>query len=168
SHPAMTQPGAGAGAPARWDVLRRAGIAQLLSVLGEHVLLTTALPLWAYDRTHSARGVGLALVAVTAPALLSLPAGAWTSRHPTRAVLLRCAALRLILTALMLAAALPGVVPGLAFAGVLGLAFAISLVDSFFMPALKAAVPDWIPSGDLLRANSLLEATDIPAYLCGP
>src|SRR5205823_7830481 len=87
---------------AHWALLARACIAQLLAVLGEHILLVTALPMWAYDRTHSAEGVSLALIAVTAPALLSLPAGAWTARFTTRRVLLGCGALRLLLTALML------------------------------------------------------------------
>src|SRR5438067_13408070 len=85
-----------------WPLLARTCGAQLLAVLGEHILLVTALPMWAYDRTHSAEVVSLALIAVTAPALLSLPAGAWTARFTTRRVLLGCGALRLLLTALML------------------------------------------------------------------
>src|SRR5437870_13811742 len=139
-----------ANPPAHRALLARACAAQLLAVLGEHVLLVTAMPMWAYDLTHSAQGVSLALIAVTAPALLSLPAGAWTSRFATRRVLLGCGALRLPLTILMLTIRVGLLGPAGALRAALALAFAISLVDSFFMPALKAALPEWVPRDQLL------------------
>lgn len=147
-----------------WLVLANSCIAQLVSVLGEHIFLVTALPMWAYDKTKSAHGVALALGAVTIAALFSLPAGAWTSRHSTRSVLLGCGLVRLLFAALILIAHHIRY----EFGFVLACVFAISLVDSFFMPALKAAVPDWVPPSQLIRANGFLEATDIPAQLFGP
>lgn len=135
--------------------------AQALAVLGEHVLLMTALPLWAFARTHSARGVSLALLAVAVPALFSFPAGVWAARRSPRAILLGAGLLRLLLVLSLLLPALP--VPL-----VLALVAGIGLADSFFMPALKAAVPDWVAPGRLLAANGWLEATDIPAQLLGP
>lgn len=161
-------PGAGPEPDARWGVLALASAAQLVAVLGEHVFLLTALPLWAYDVTHSTRGIGLALAAVTAPALLSLPAGAWTSLRPTRRVLVGCAVLRLVLTLTLLFVSEAALRAPAGIAFVLAVAFGVSLVDSFFMPALKAALPGWVPRRDLLRANSILEASDIPAQLFGP
>jgi MFS family permease len=153
---------------AGWRVLWRAGAAQLASVLGEHVFLWTALPIWVYDGTGSASSVALALGVVTAPALVSLPAGAWTSRYATRPVLLGCGALRLALVVLLLFAREPLLPFRLALPAALGIAFLVSLVDSFFMPALLAALPEWLPEEQLLRANSFLEATDVPAQLFGP
>ncbi len=145
--------------------------AQLVAVMGEHLLLATALPLWAYDRTHSARGVAMALAAVTLPALASLPAGAWAARRPPRSLLLKSAALRVALTLLLwgvVAITSLNVSPPAEWSVVLAGAFALSLVDSLFMPVLKAALPDWTPAEHLTRANALLEATDIPAYVLGP
>lgn len=149
---------------AHWIVLANACIAQLVSVIGEHIFLSTALPMWAFDRTHNAHGVAMALGAVTVAAVFSLPAGAWTSRHSTKSVLLGCAIARLLLTALIFAAGFTKH----DFIFVIACVFAISLVDSFFMPALKAAVPEWVPPSQLIRANGFVEATDIPAQLFGP
>ena len=44
------------------------------------------------------------------------------------------------------------------------------LVDSFFMPVLKAALPLWAGKTPALRgrANALLEATDAPGFVLGP
>lgn len=149
---------------ANWGVMARACAAQLVSVMGEHIFLATALPLWAFDRTGSTRGVGIALVAATAPALLSLHAGAWTSRHSTRSVLLGCGVMRLLLTALLLITR--GETSN--FYPTLACVFAIVTVDSFFMPALKSALPEWVPGPQLIRANSFMESTDIPAQIFCP
>jgi predicted MFS family arabinose efflux permease len=83
-------------------------------------------------------------------------------------VLLGCGALRLGLTALLLFAREPLLPFRAALPAALGIAFLVSLVDSFFMPALKAALPGWVPGEQLLRGNSYLEATDVPAQLFGP
>lgn len=147
--------------PRRPSVFAWACGAQALAVLGEHILLMTALPLWAYEHTHSAQGVSLALLAVALPALFSFPAGAWAARRSPRTVLLGAGLLRLLLTLGLLLPTAP--VPL-----VLTLAVGIGLMDSVFMPALKAAVPDWVAPDRLLAANGWLEATDIPAQLLGP
>ena len=46
--------------------------------------------------------------------------------------------------------------------------FGVSLVDSFFMPTLKAGATQWVNPRHWLRLNAIIEATDIPAYLVGP
>ena len=161
--------------PSRWDIVAFASVAQTVSVLGEHVFLTTALPLWAYSLTRSASGVSLVLAALDIAALFSVGAGAWVRGRLPRAVLLGCSAAR---TALTLLAALllwllplPGLaaLPPLARVALVALpVFGVSLMDSFFMPTLKAGATQWVNPRHWLRLNAIIEATDIPAYLVGP
>ena len=142
-------------------------VAQTVAVWGEHVLFYNGLTFWAYDHLGGARGVSMALGAVTFPALFSYPAGLLVGALPPKLVLAVCAAIRAALAFLLLALVLR---PGFSPLAILGVAASILLVDSFFMPVLKAALPGWSGTHEArrARANALLEATDAPGFILGP
>lgn len=146
--------------------------AQLLAVFGEHIFLFNGLPLWAYDHLGGRSGVSLALAAVTLPALASYPAGLIAGRFAPRRTLLTCAAVRTVLSLLLLLGTLFAVEATGVYNAALLLFFtaAISLTDSFFMPVLKAALPLWSGEQEAARAraNALMEAADVPGFLLGP
>lgn len=149
--------------------------AQTCAVWGEHVLFWNGLSLWAYDHLGGTRGIGIALFTITLPALFSYPAGRMVGGLPARQTLRRCGAVRVLLITLLLFYACEARllhVPSSPAESVvvLGLAALAVLVDSFFMPVLKASLPSWAGSTPAQRgrANALLEATDAPGFVLGP
>src|SRR5437762_3004559 len=107
--------------------------------------------------THSTLLVGLAIVSFTLPAVpFSLLAGVYVDYLDKRLVLWASNALRAVATGLIVLALLlnPHSVIPLFF-----LAFAISLITQFFMPAEASAIPLLVSRNDLVPALSLFNIT---------
>ena len=107
--------------------------------------------------THSTLLVGLAIVSFTLPAVpFSLIAGVYVDYLDKRLVLWACNALRAVATGLIVLALLwsPHTVIALFF-----LAFAISLITQFFIPAEASAIPLLVSKNDLVPALSLFNIT---------
>src|SRR5438874_2135488 len=107
--------------------------------------------------THSTLFVGLAIVSFTLPAVpFSLIAGVYVDYLDKRLVLWASNALRAVATGLIVLALLlnPHSVVPLFF-----LAFAISLITQFFMPAEASAIPLLVSKNDLVPALSLFNIT---------
>ena len=107
--------------------------------------------------THSTLFVGLAIVSFTLPAVpFSLIAGVYVDYLDKRLVLWASNALRAVATGLLVLALLwdPHSVVPLFF-----LAFAISLITQFFMPAEASAIPLLVSRNDLVPALSLFNIT---------
>jgi len=107
--------------------------------------------------THSTLFVGLAIVSFTLPAVpFSLIAGVYVDYLDKRLVLWASNALRAVATGLIVLALLwnPHSVIPLFF-----LAFAISLITQFFMPAEASAIPLLVSKNDLVPALSLFNIT---------
>ncbi len=139
-------------------------LAQLLSQLvfnaanyGVIVTVTTV--------THSTVMVGFAIVSFTLPAVpFSLLAGVFVDYLNKRFVLWVSNALRAVTTGLIVLALLwnPHTVIPLYF-----LAFAISLITQFFMPAEASAIPLLVSKNDLVPALSLFNITFTIAQALG-
>ena len=107
--------------------------------------------------THSTIMVGLAIISFTLPAVpFSLLAGVYVDYLDKRLVLWASNALRAAATGLMVLALLlnPHSVISLFF-----LAFAISLITQFFMPAEATSIPLLVGKNDLVPALSLFNIT---------
>ena len=107
--------------------------------------------------THSTLLVGFAIISFTLPAVpFSLLAGVYVDYLDKRLVLWACNALRAVATGLIVLALLwsPHTVLALFF-----LAFAISLITQFFIPAEASAIPLLVSKNDLVPALSLFNIT---------
>ena len=145
---------------------RRLWLGQTVSQLGEHASLVV-LPLFAVLTLHAGAGQLGALRAVgQAPILLlSLFAGAWVDRWPTRTVM--------VLTDAGRALAL-GAAAAAGFLGVLGLpallvvAFVVGALSVFFDVAYQASLVRLVRRDQLVRGNSALEGSRSAAQIGGP
>jgi MFS family permease len=110
-------------------------------------------------------------VANTIPAiLLGTVAGVWADRWPKRSVMVGSNLLRGALLLLAPLCLLPGPVwLGLSWGywALVGMTFLESVLTQFFAPAEQAALPLLVPSGQLLAANSLYQATSMGATILG-
>jgi len=110
-------------------------------------------------------------VANTIPAiLLGTVAGVWADRWPKRNVLVASNALRGALLLLAPLCLLKGPVwLGLSWGywALVGMTFLESVLTQFFAPAEQAALPLLVPSGLLLAANSVYQATSMAATIVG-
>jgi len=110
-------------------------------------------------------------VANTIPAmLLGTVAGVWADRWPKRAVMVASNALRAGLVLLAPFCLVQG--PewlGLSWGywGLVMMTFLESVLTQFFAPAEQAAIPQLVPSNQLLAANSLYQATSMAATIVG-
>jgi MFS family permease len=139
--------------------------AQVVSTYGDR-LTTVALAALAYGITGSEIGLGLVLTIAEAPrAIFGLLAGAIADRVSRKTLLVATDCVRAVL---VLCLALWASVP-LEVVYLLTLLLAIAAV--FFNPARYAVLPDIVPRGDLLNANTLDESTqsalDPVAFLAG-
>src|SRR6266516_6934264 len=131
-------------------------LAQLLSQIafnaGNYGIITIVTAV-----THSTVLVGFAIISFTLPAVpFSLLAGVFVDYLNKRFVLWVSNALRAVATGLIVLALLwnPHTVIPLYF-----LAFAISLITQFFMPAEASAIPLLVSKNDLVPALSLFNIT---------
>ena len=123
---------------------------QFISQIGDR-LAALALPWLVYTTTGSALGTGAVFALYTLPyVLFGAFAGVAVDRFDKR---------RLMIAADLIRAALVLAVPFVAersLPAVFVLSFAISTAAVFFDPAKLAILPEIVPPGRLLRANSLL------------
>jgi MFS family permease len=110
-------------------------------------------------------------VANTIPAiLLGTVAGVWADRWPKRSVMVASNGIRGALLLLAPLCLLKGPVwLGLSWGywALVGMTFLESVLTQFFAPAEQAALPLLVPSGQLLAANSLYQATSMAATIVG-
>jgi len=110
-------------------------------------------------------------VANTIPAiLLGTVAGVWADRWPKRKVMVASNALRSGLLLLAPLCLLEGPVwLGLSWGywALVGMTFLESVLTQFFAPAEQAMLPLLVPSGQLLAANSVYQATSMAATIVG-
>jgi MFS family permease len=110
-------------------------------------------------------------VANTIPAMvLGTVAGVWADRWPKRTVMVASNALRAGLVMLAPFCLVEG--PewlGLSWGywGLVLMTFLESVLTQFFAPAEQAAIPQLVPGGQLLAANSLYQATSMAATIVG-
>jgi MFS family permease len=127
---------------------------QFVSQLGDR-LAALAFPWLVYTSTGSELGTGAVFALYTLPWVVLGPfAGVVVDRVDKR---------RLMIAMDLLRAAVVFAVPFLAghsLASVYILAFVISSLGVFFEPAKLAVLPEIVPPGRLLRANSLLSTTE--------
>jgi MFS family permease len=130
--------------------LRRVFAAGLVSGFGDR-LNQVALAALILALTHSVAQAGLALVVSLMPyVLFGLVAGALVDRWNRRLCLVGADIVRVVLVALIPAAAAAGL-PLL-----YGLLFGITCARLVFTPAQQAIVPDLVGRDDLVKANSLI------------
>jgi MFS family permease len=101
-------------------------------------------------------------VAFTIPAiLLTAVAGVFVDRWPRRTTLLMTNILRALLVLLIPFMAKAGLV------SIYGLAFLLSCVTQFFVPAESATIPCIVPKSQLLEANSMFTTTMMASIIFG-
>jgi len=141
---------------------RRLYIAQAVSDLGDGM---TYLALFLLVMSLSGSTALIALVSILVavpPVTIGLFAGAWADRSDRRRIMIASDATRAVLVAALVPAAIVGSIPV-----VLALAFAQSVVGTFFSPARGALVPKTIPASGFLAASSLSQSTRMVAGVVG-
>lgn len=131
-----------------------------ISMIGDRLLMVALISL-VYDRTGSAGLVGLLMVFKALPALLlgSL-AGVFVDRWNRKWIMV---------TANLLQGLLVFCLPIAWNMTVICLIYlAMSAINQFFVPARSAAIPDLVPAGTLITANSLFALSIVFAIAIGP
>ncbi|MEB3244582.1 MAG: MFS transporter [Vampirovibrionales bacterium] len=137
-------------------------LAQVFSQLADRVIFVVFIALIAAQFGASDRLNSYLYIAFTIPAmLLTAIAGVFVDRLPIRPLLIVTSLLRA-----MLVLALPlSLNAGLwAF---YGLAFGVSAVTQFFVPAESSAIPAVVPKSQLIAANSLFMTTMMASVIFG-
>jgi MFS transporter, DHA3 family, macrolide efflux protein len=141
---------------------RRLYVAQAVSDVGDGMTYL-ALFLLVLSLTGSTAMIALVSILVAVPPVtIGLFAGAWADRTDRRRIMVASDAIRALLVAALVPCAIAGLLPA-----ILALAFAQSVVGTFFSPARSALVPRVVPAGGLLAANSLGQATRMVATVVG-
>lgn len=134
-------------------------VGQGLSFVGDAVSMI-ALVVLVVQITGSASAVGGALVARLLPTLASPLAGVLADRLDRRVVL--------VVSDLIRAALILGLVIARDLAVIYGLVFLMGLARTFFNPTIRAAFPSVVGEGDLTRANALISGTFSVSETVGP
>ena len=141
---------------------------QLVSQLGSQLCLIGFI-LWVKHATNSGLLIGLIAVMSSLPGILMAPiGGSFADRHSRRRILVVCDLLDGV--AMLFLAVLVWNTPEAMRTILVCLMIAIvymSVVGSFFRPAIFAAVPDLIPKGRLQEANSLIGSSVQMTVLIG-
>jgi MFS family permease len=141
-------------------------IGQLVSIFGDRFTYLALLALVverAADPANPARELALIPIVSFLPAILFSPVvGALVDSWNTRTTLLVSDALRGVLVLAMIPAADTWGLPA-AFA----LVFLLYLVNTFFLPARSAILPDLVPEDSLVEANSLATLAGVIATILG-
>jgi MFS family permease len=127
---------------------------QTVSRLGNH-FFDAAMALWIYDAFGSASIMAWAAIATNLPAIVLDPIGGVVADRFSRKKIIVYADLASGLLVLGLAA-LVFFVPGareLKLVAFITVSFSLTLINSFFSPALGAFLPDLVPRGMLPQAN---------------
>ena len=134
-------------------------VGQGISFVGDAVSMI-ALVVLVVQITGSASAVGGALVARLLPTLASPLAGVLADRLDRRVVL--------VVSDLIRAALILGLVIARDLAVIYGLVFLMGLARTFFNPTIRAAFPSVVGEGDLTRANALISGTFSVSETVGP
>ncbi len=135
-------------------------LAQLFSQIGIN-LIAFVLALRVYDLTHKNTAVSVLTLAFVIPAaVFGTLAGVVVDRYDKKIVLFLCNLARAV------------IVLGFLFTSesiifVVGLAFLVSLVTQFFVPAEAPAISTLVPGPKLLTANGLFTVTIFATLLSG-
>lgn len=116
-----------------------------------------ALTLWVIQLTGSAALMGLLLMTASIPALVLAPiGGVFADRYSRRRTIILSDLLSglVVLSLAALAYAMPGATP-LLIGWLFVTAISLSVISSFFGPAIAAAIPDLVPNDRLSNAYSL-------------
>ena len=134
-------------------------VGQGISFVGDAISMI-ALVVLVVQITGSASAVGGALVARLLPTLASPLAGVLADRLDRRVVL--------VVSDLIRAALILGLVIARDLAVIYGLVFLMGLARTFFNPTIRAAFPSVVGEGDLTRANALISGTFSVSETVGP
>jgi DHA3 family macrolide efflux protein-like MFS transporter len=133
---------------------------QMINQLAAQVF-SVAMLLWIKHATGSATAVGLMLMLSALPAALLAPiAGTFADRHSRRRIII---AGDIVLGVVSLA--LAGLMSsGLAatraiLTGLVVVSLSTAIANSFFSPAISAAIPDLVPRDKIAAANSLSQSS---------
>jgi MFS family permease len=147
--------------PLRAADYRRLWIGQVVSVIGDKIN-QIAMAMMVYAVTGSMLQMGIMLGVTFLPAaLFGLPAGVYVDRWDRRLTMVSADLIRAVLII-----AIPFVVRfGVGWAYLI--AFAVSTVSVFFLPAKRASIPELVPAEQLMAANSLDNGSESVAELSG-
>jgi DHA3 family macrolide efflux protein-like MFS transporter len=124
---------------------------QLISALGDTVY-AIALGFWVLEKTGSTAVMGTLMAVSSLPRVAIAPfAGVLVDRANRKWLLVATDAVRGLAVALVAAAAFSG---RLEVWMVMAAGVAISAASAFFNPAVSSSIPDIVPSGSILQANS--------------
>jgi MFS family permease len=141
---------------------------QFVSQLGSQAFAVATM-YWAMQATGSASLVGTLLMLSLLPGVVLSPlGGAFADRHSRRAIIIVADVLS-GLAVLALAALFYGRPDDvrLLVAALLTVGVALGIVQSFFRPAIAAAIPDLVPVERLATANSLHQTTSQLSLIAG-
>ena len=151
----------GVFAPLRVANYRRLWIGQFISVIGDKIN-QIAMAMMVYAVTGSMLQMGIMLGITMLPAaLFGMLAGVYVDRWDRRVTMI---------VADLARAALVVAIPLVARFGigwVYLIAFVVSTVSLFFIPAKRATIPNLVPADQLMAANSLDNASEAVAELAG-
>jgi MFS family permease len=151
----------GVFAPLRVRNYRWLWIGQFVSVIGDKIN-QIAMAMMVYAVTGSMFQMGIMLGVTLLPAaLFGLIAGVYVDRWDRRFTMIGADLLRALLVVLIPFVARFGI------GWVYLIAFAVSTISLFFLPAKRAIIPDLVPGSELMAANSLDNASEAVAELAG-
>ena len=108
----------------------------------------------------SIAGSGLIIAMAAPPVVFGLISGIVVDRFDKRSVLIGTNAVRGVVTALLIFA-------DVSVASIYAVAFVTATMGQFYLPAASAAVPSFVPSRQLLAANSVFQLTTVTSQLLG-
>lgn len=155
SHPASPHP----GKLMNWNfVLLWQG--QAVSQIGTQVS-TIAMLFWLKHATESPALMGAMQMLVGLAAVLLGPiGGAFADRYSRRSIIILCDLISgIAVLSLSLLMFLAPAATGATLAWVFVSSVALSVVNSFFLPAIAASIPDLVPQEKVAGANSILQAS---------
>jgi DHA3 family macrolide efflux protein-like MFS transporter len=151
----------GVFAPLRVVNYRWLWIGQFVSMIGDKIN-QIAMAMMVYAVTGSMLHMGFMLGVTLLPAaLFGLLAGVYVDRWDRRMTMIGADLIRAVLVGLI------PVVARFGIGWVYAIAFVVSSVSLFFIPAKRAIIPDLVPGDELMAANSLDDASEAVAEFAG-
>jgi len=141
---------------------------QAVSKLGSQVF-SIAMILWIIEVTGSATIMGLLMMMSSIPALILGPiGGAFADRHSRRLIIIFCDVLNGV--AVLTFAAVVYFFPEktkLNLIWLFAISISISIINSFFFPAISASIPEIVPKKKLSGANTMSQLSMQISVLIG-
>jgi MFS family permease len=151
----------GVFAPLRVANYRWLWIGQFVSMIGDKIH-QIAMAMLVYAATGSMFQMGLMLGITLLPAaLFGVLAGVYVDRWDRRLTMIGADVIRAALVACI------PFVAGFGIGWVYAIAFVVSTVSLFFIPAKRASIPDLVPADELMAANSLDDTSEAVAEFAG-